>query len=98
VQNAFGFGYGSPIRKDKLFYFASVEQNFVHAPYYVQFAPQAPGTPIPPNLAAQQGQIGRIAAEKFYEHAAGKPVEKDVKIPVKLVTRENAAEFAQPSK
>jgi ribose transport system substrate-binding protein len=43
-------------------------------------------------------EIGRIAAEKFYEHAAGKPVEKDVKIPVKLVTKENAAEFAQPSK
>ena len=43
-------------------------------------------------------EIGRIAAEKFYEHAAGKPVEKDVKIPVKLVTRENATEFAQPPK
>lgn len=43
-------------------------------------------------------EIGRIAAEKFYEHEAGKPVEKDVKIPVKLVTKENAAEFAQPSK
>ena len=38
-------------------------------------------------------EIGRIAAEKFYEHAAGKPVEKDVKIPVKLVTKENATEF-----
>ena len=43
-------------------------------------------------------EIGRIAAEKFYEHLAGKPVEKDVKIPVKLVTKENAAEFVQPSK
>jgi ribose transport system substrate-binding protein len=40
-------------------------------------------------------EIGRIAAEKFYEHLAGKPVEKDVKIPVKLVTKENAAEFAK---
>jgi ribose transport system substrate-binding protein len=43
-------------------------------------------------------EIGRIAAEKCYEHLAGKPVEKDVKIPVKLVTKENAAEFVQPSK
>ena len=43
-------------------------------------------------------EIGRIAAEKAYDHLAGKPVEKDVKIPVKLVTRDNAAEFAQPSK
>ena len=57
VQNAFGFGYGSPIRQGKAFYFASVEQDFVHAPYYVLFAPQAPGTPIPPTVAAQQGQI-----------------------------------------
>ena len=57
VQNAFGFGYGSPIRKDKVFYFASVEQDFVRAPFYVQFAPQSPGTNVPDSLAAQQGQI-----------------------------------------
>lgn len=43
-------------------------------------------------------EIGRIAAEKAYDHLAGRPVEKDVKIPVKLVTKDNAAEFAQPSK
>ena len=57
VQNAFGFGYGSPIRKGKVFYFASVEQDFVHAPYFVQFAPQSPGTTMPDSLATQQGQI-----------------------------------------
>ncbi|HXG48848.1 MAG TPA: sugar ABC transporter substrate-binding protein [Methylomirabilota bacterium] len=38
-------------------------------------------------------EIGRIAAEKAYDHLAGKPVEKDIKVPVKLVTRENAAGF-----
>lgn len=38
-------------------------------------------------------EIGRIAAEKAYEHLAGKPVEKDIKVPVKLITRENAAEI-----
>ena len=45
--------------------------------------------------AQYPGEIGRIAAEKAYAHLAGKPVEKDVKIPVKLVTKENAAEFTK---
>ena len=38
-------------------------------------------------------EIGRIAAEKAYDHLAGKPVEKEVKVEVKLITKENAAEF-----
>jgi ribose transport system substrate-binding protein len=38
-------------------------------------------------------QIGKVAAEKAYDHLTGKPVEKDIKVPVKLITRENAAEF-----
>ena len=38
-------------------------------------------------------QIGRVAAETFYDHLAGKPVPKDIKIPVKLITKENAEEF-----
>ncbi|MFZ4764969.1 MAG: sugar ABC transporter substrate-binding protein [Roseimicrobium sp.] len=37
--------------------------------------------------------IGRVAAEKAYEHLGGKPVEKDIRIPVKLVTKENAEAF-----
>jgi ribose transport system substrate-binding protein len=41
-------------------------------------------------------EIGRIAAEKAYEHLAGKAVEKDIKVPVKLITKENAAEFLPP--
>jgi ribose transport system substrate-binding protein len=32
-------------------------------------------------------EIGRIAAEKAYEHLAGRPVEKEVKVEVKLITR-----------
>jgi ribose transport system substrate-binding protein len=36
-------------------------------------------------------EIGRIAAEKAYDHLDGKPVEKDVVVPVKLITKENAA-------
>jgi len=38
-------------------------------------------------------EIGKVAAEKAYDYLAGKPVEKDIKVPVKLITRENAAEF-----
>lgn len=35
-------------------------------------------------------QIGKVAAEKVYENFEGKPVEKDVVIPVALITIENA--------
>ncbi len=38
-------------------------------------------------------EIGRVAAEKAYEHLEGKTVEKEIKIPVKLITKENAEEF-----
>ena len=57
LQNAFGLSYGGPIRRDRSFFLFSVEQDFVHAPYYAQFAPQAPGTIVPGTVAAQQGQI-----------------------------------------
>ena len=36
-------------------------------------------------------EIGRIAAEKAYAYLAGQPVEKDIKVPVKWITKENAA-------
>jgi ribose transport system substrate-binding protein len=38
-------------------------------------------------------QIGKVAAETIYDHLAGKPVPKDVKIPVQLITKDNADEF-----
>jgi ABC-type sugar transport system substrate-binding protein len=38
-------------------------------------------------------EIGRVAAQKAYEHFAGKAVDKDIKIPVKLITAENADEY-----
>lgn len=38
-------------------------------------------------------EIGRVAAEKMYDHLEGKPVEKDIKIRVKLVTGKNADSF-----
>lgn len=40
-------------------------------------------------------EIGRVAAEKMYDHLAGKPVDKEVKIPVELVSIENADTFVQ---
>jgi len=38
-------------------------------------------------------QIGQAAAQTLYDYLDGKDVPKDVKIPVKLITRENAEEF-----
>jgi ribose transport system substrate-binding protein len=38
-------------------------------------------------------EIGRVAAEKMYDHLGGKPVDKDIKIPVELITKENADAF-----
>jgi ribose transport system substrate-binding protein len=38
-------------------------------------------------------EIGRIAAQKMYEHLEGKTVEKDIKVRVELVTKENADSF-----
>jgi ribose transport system substrate-binding protein len=35
-------------------------------------------------------KIGRAAAEKVYASLVGKPVEKEIKIPVELITRDNA--------
>jgi ribose transport system substrate-binding protein len=38
-------------------------------------------------------EIGRTAAKTIYDHLAGNPVPNEIKIPVKLITRENADEF-----
>jgi ribose transport system substrate-binding protein len=38
-------------------------------------------------------EIGRIAAEKAYDAIAGKPVEKDIKVKVELIARDNAEAF-----
>jgi ribose transport system substrate-binding protein len=40
-------------------------------------------------------EIGRIAAENMYEHLAGNPVEKDIKVPVELITKANADSFGK---
>ena len=56
--NAFGIAESGPIRKNLLFYSAGFEQDFIHAPYYASFAPQA--TPVPIALQNQQGQIVEV--------------------------------------
>jgi ribose transport system substrate-binding protein len=38
-------------------------------------------------------EIGRVSAEQAYRHLEGKPVEKDIKIKVELITKKNADEF-----
>ena len=40
-------------------------------------------------------EIGKAAAEKMYDHLAGKPVDKNVVIPVELITKENADTFGK---
>jgi len=37
--------------------------------------------------------MGNVAVEKAYDFISGKQVEKDVRVPVKLVTKENAEEY-----
>jgi len=56
-QTTFGLSYGGPIRHDRVFYYAGFEQDFLLAPYYLQFEPQASGTIVPASLTSLQGQI-----------------------------------------
>ena len=58
-NNTFGWSDGGPIRKDRIFFYAGFEQDFLRAPYYVQFEPQAAGTTIPPALAGLQGEVAQ---------------------------------------
>ncbi|HKT51529.1 MAG TPA: TonB-dependent receptor [Candidatus Angelobacter sp.] len=53
-QNQFGGSFGGPIRHDRAFFYAGVEQDFLHIPYQTLFAPQAPGTLIPATLSSLQ--------------------------------------------
>ncbi len=58
LLNSFGLAESGAVRKNMLFYSAGFEQDFVHAPYYSTYAPQAPSGPtIPAPLGAQQGEI-----------------------------------------
>jgi len=43
--------------------------------------------------AQQPSEIGRIAAQKAYEYLSGKEVEKNITVPVTLITRDNLDDF-----
>ena len=43
------------------------------------------------------GEIGKTAAEVAYQHLDGKPVEKDVKVRVELITKNNVGSFLKGS-
>jgi Carboxypeptidase regulatory-like domain len=57
LMNNFGASEGGALRKNRSFFYAGFEQDFLHAPTFTQFAPQAPGTIIPSSLTELRGQI-----------------------------------------
>lgn len=56
-QSTYGGSFGGPVRKDRSFFYAGYEQDFLHLPTYAEFAPQASNLSIPGTLSAMQGQI-----------------------------------------
>jgi hypothetical protein len=63
--STFGGSYGGPIRKDKAFFYAGYEQDWLHTPSFFQFAPEA--TAIPTALAALQQAVPGDATPLAFE-------------------------------
>jgi len=57
MLQSFGLAEAGAIRKNVLFYSAGLQQDFVHAPQFSLFAPQAVGVVVPVALATQQAQV-----------------------------------------
>ncbi len=53
-ESTYGASFGGPLRKDRSFFYAGFEQDFLHLPTFFQFAPQASGIMIPTALSATQ--------------------------------------------
>lgn len=60
-QNVFGASEGGAFRKDRAFFYAGFEQNFLDAPYYTQFELQASRIVVPASLAGEQGEVGQTS-------------------------------------
>jgi hypothetical protein len=56
-QNVFGASEGGALRKDKSFFYAGFEKDYLRAPSFTLFEPQAPGIAVPAMLASLQSQI-----------------------------------------
>jgi hypothetical protein len=56
AMNTFGWSDGGKIRKDKSFFYAGFEADFLRLPTFTVFAPQAAGTVVPTALSGLQGQ------------------------------------------
>jgi hypothetical protein len=57
TQNEFGGSIGGPIQKNRAFFYAGMEQDFLNVPYWTEFEPQAPGVVVPTWLSALQQQV-----------------------------------------
>ena len=57
TMNNFGLSEGGAIKKNRLFFYAGVEQDILEDPRFTEFAPQAPGVSAPMVLRALQGQV-----------------------------------------
>jgi hypothetical protein len=57
TMNDFGLSEGGPIKKNRLFFYAGLEQNILEEPRFVEFAPQAAGASVPAVLSSSQGPI-----------------------------------------
>lgn len=55
AQQTFGGSTGGAIRRDKLFYYVGLEQDYLTAPTYIAFAPQA--TTLPTAFSALEGEV-----------------------------------------
>ena len=57
AQNEFGGSIGGPIKKNRAFFYAGMEQDFLNIPYWTEFEPQAPTVTVPTWLMALQQQV-----------------------------------------